>query len=453
MSVNGQLLGNPSLWSNIKYRIGDDVTLPIPKYGARLVRKKVRRDVDTTMPVIPGNPLIRWKIPSNSNVIYDFRRAKCYIRITVTAVGGGWIPAPSALAWNIIERFRLEQGGQYVEDRRFFNLQETLVYEIQTHQNQQQTTGVGLYGDGSLALRQTQAVDWVYCLPIPSTGLTKAVYPWYQSSKGTSNNIVTSISLPDTYLQWELARPEAFVEVSGGAGAVTVSWSVSRFEIEYEELYLENGNAPLIAKWLMSENAISKGYPNIWYRTFLTNNYPLSVATEQTSFIDIRLSSIISLFVTFRFAATVNDPTILNKHSTYLGPTTTNLIEYQWEMNSSLWPDKPVGVIAPNYTEAYAMFLESWQMYHSRGIQQEVTPITKNQFINDKFVLAFDGNAQPFATLMINPLSTSLTNSQIQLKMKFNPAPPAGLEIVVHAYHWRRWYFGAKGGGVSVVET
>lgn len=452
MSVNGQILGNASAWAKMVYRIGDDNILPVPKYGARMVRKKVRRDVDTAMPVLPGNPLVRWKVPSNHNVTYDFRRGKVYIRLTVTAVGGGWIPAASALAWNIFERFRLEQGGQYVEDRRFFNLQETLVYKIQTHQNQQSTTGVGLYGDGSLVLRQGQTVDYVYCLPIPSTGLTKSIYPWYQSSKGMSNGLVTSIALPDTYLQWELARPEAFVEVSGGAGPVTVSWSLNRMEIEYEEIYLEAGNGPLIAKWLYAEGSTEKGYPNVWYRTFLTNNYPLSVATEQTVFIDLRLSSIICLYVTFRFAANVNDPTVLNKHSTYLGPATTNLIEYQWEVNSCLWPDKPVGVIGPHYTEAYAMFLEAWQMYHSRGIQQEVTPITKTQFITDKFVLAFDGNAQPFASLMLNPLSTTLTNSQIQLKMKFNPAPPPGLEVIVHGYHWRRWLFGAK-GGVSVVET
>jgi hypothetical protein len=435
----------------MKYRIGDDIVLPVPKYGARLVRKKVKRDVDTAMPVLPNNPLIRWKVPSKHHVVYDFRRAKVYIRITVTAVGGGWIPAPSALAWNIFERFRLEQAGQYVEDRRFFNLQETLVYVVQTHQQQQLTTGVGLYGDGSLLLRQGQAVDYLYCLPIPSTGLTKSVYAWYQSSKGAIG-MVNSTMLPDTFLQWELARPEAFVEIAGGVGPTVVSWSVNRMEIEYEELYLEGGNGPLIGKWLHAEGSTNKGYPNIWYRTFLTNNYPLSVATEQTVFIDVRLSSIVALYVTFRTTADTNNPAILGKHARWLGPTITNLIEYQWEVNSSLWPDKPVSLIDPGRTEAYAMFLESWQMFHSRGIQQEVTPITKAQFITDKFVLAFDGNAQPFSSLILNPLSTTLTNSQIQLKMKFNPAPPPGLEVIVHTYHWRRWNFGAK-GGVPVVET
>jgi hypothetical protein len=450
MSVNGMILGNPSMWAKIKYAIGDDCILPVPKYGARLVRKKVRRDVDTTMPVTPGNPLIRWKIPSNSNVIYDFRRAKVYLRLTVSATGTGWLPAPSTLAWNIIERFRLEQAGQYVEDRRFWNFQETLVYTVQTHEMQKITTGVGLYGDGSLALRQGQVTDWTYCLPIPTTALTKAIYPWYQSSK--MGGINSSIALPDIYMQWELAKPEEFVEVAGGTGPFTVSYSVNRMEVEYEELYLEGGNAPMIEKWLLSDGSMCKGYPNIWYRTFMTNNYPITTATEQTIFIDFRLSSIISIYVTFRYTTTLNDPATLNKFDTWLGPAVTNLNEYQWEMNSCLWPDKPVRVLGPSYTEAYAMFLESWQMYHSRGIQQECTPITKQQFINDKFVLAFDGNAQPFATLILNPLSTALTNSQIQLKMKFTTPPPANIELLVHVYHWRDWHFGAR-GGVVTVET
>jgi len=450
MAVNGMMLGNPSLFAKKEVKIGDDMILPIPKYGARIIRKIVKRDVDTAMPVLPGNPLIRWKVPSNSSSIYDFRRAKILISITVTSSSG--TPAPSALAWNIIDRFRLEQGGQYIEDRRFFNLQETLTYVVQTHQKQQETTGVGLYGDGSLALRQGQAVDYMYCLPLPTTGLVKATYPWYQTTK-TAQGIISSTMLPDTYLQWELARPESFVEVVGGVAPYTVSYSINRMQIEYEELYSDSGNnAALIANWLQMENSVTKGYPNIWYRTFQSNNYPITMALEQTLFIDVRLSSIISIYVTFRRIADVNDTTVLNKHQLWLGPTILNIIEYQWEVNSCLWPDKPVSLNDPGKVEAYAYFLESWQMFHSRGISQECTPISKNEFITDKFVLAFDGNTQPFTSLVINPLSTALTNSQIQLKMKFNPAPPAGVEAMVHVYHWRKWNFGSK-GQVPCVET
>lgn len=448
MSVNGQLLGNASSWSTPKYKIGDDTVLPIPMYGARLIRKIVRRDVDTAMPVTPGNPLIRWKIPSNSNIIYDFRRAKILIRFTVTSSSG--VPAPSALAWNIIERFRLEQGGQYVEDRRYFNLQETMNYVVQTHQQQQQTTGVGLYGDGSLATRQGQAVDYLYCLLLPTTALAKAIYPWFQTTK-SDKGVISTTMLPDTFLQWELAQPNAFVEVVGGAPGFTTSWSVNRMEIEYEELYLEGSNSPLIQNWLQLPGSTSRGFPSIWWRSFLSNNYPITTSLEQTLFIDVRLSSIISIFVTFRRIADINDPTVLNKHSTWLGPTILNMTEYQWEVNSCLWPDKPVSTADVGKTDAYAYFLESWQFFHSRGIVSECTAITKQEFIQDKFVLAFDGNSQPFTSMLLNPLSTSLTNSQIQLKMKFNPAPPAGIEAMVHCYHWRKWNFGSR-GSVPIVE-
>lgn len=449
MSVNGQLLGNPGPWASIKFKVGDDTILPVPIYGARLVRKIVRRDVDTAMPVLPNNPLIRWKVPSNANTIYDFRRAKVLIRFTVSSSSG--VVAPSALAWNIIDRFRLEQGGQYVEDRRYFNLQETLNYVVQTHQQQQITTGVGLYGDGSLALRQSQAVDYLYCLPIPTTALAKAIYPWYQSTQ-SSKGIVTTTMLPDTFLQWELAVPNSFCEVVGGVPPITCSYSINRMEIEYEEIYIEGSNAPLIQNWLSLPNSTTGGFPNIWYRTFQSNNYPITTSLEQVVFIDLRLSSIISLYVTFRTIASINDPTVLNKHQTWVGPSVLNMTEYQWEVNSCLWPDKPVSTIDVGKTDAYAYFLESWQMFHSRGIQQEVTAITKAEFVVDKFVLAFDGNSQPFSSMILNPLSTSYTNSQIQLKMKFNPAPPPGLEVMVHALHWRKWNFGAR-GKTPVVET
>jgi len=447
MSVNGQLLGNASSWADKRYKIGDDTILPIPMYGARLVRKIVKRDVDTAMPVTPNNPLIRWKIPSNANIVYDFRRAKVNIRFTVTSTSG--TPAPSALAWNIIDRFRLEQGGQYVEDRRYFGLQETMNYVVQTHQQQQITTGVGLYGDGSLARRQGQAVDYEYCLPLPTTGLAKAIYPWFQTTRN-DKGIVSTTMLPDTFSQWELVPPAQFVEVVGGAPGFTTSWTINRMEIEYEELYLEGSNNPLIQNWLQLPGSTSRGFPSIWWRSFQSNNYPITTSLEQTLFIDVRLSSIISIYVTFRRIADINDPTVLNKQQTWLGIIPLNMTEYQWEVNSCLWPDKPVNT--SNFTDAYAYFLEAWQFYHSRGIVSETTPITKDEFVNDKFILAFDGNSQPFTSMLLNPLSTALTNSQIQLKMKFNPAPPAGLEAMVHVYHWRKWNFGAK-GSVPIVET
>jgi len=42
------------------------------------------------------------------------------------------------------------------------------------------TTGVALFGDGSQVDRNARAAGWTYCLPIPTTGLTKGIYPWFQ---------------------------------------------------------------------------------------------------------------------------------------------------------------------------------------------------------------------------------------------------------------------------------
>lgn len=453
MSVNNQILGIPSKFDNQSYFIPDEYTLPVPGNPIRIYRKNVKREVDTTMPITPANPIIRWKVPSNSTVIIDWRRAKVLITLSV-AVNAPWSARPAQLAWNIVERFRLEQGGQYVEDRRYWNLQETMAYEVQTHINQQATTGVALYGDGSNIDRNARAGGWTYCLPIPSTGLTKGIYPWFQILKEASTFKIQP--LPDTYLQWELRKPEEFVEVYGaapGTAKVGLTWTVTRMQVEYEEIYADGGNEALLKNWMAkSLRAFINGYPCIYYRTFLTNLYPVSTANEQTIMIDFKLSSLIAIYVTFRYTANVNNPELYSKDSDYISRADFNLTQYQWEVNGCLWPDRPINMADPGIVEAYAKYLESWQMFHGRGINQEVTPITSQQFLNDKFLCVFDGNMHPFSSLMLNPVSTSYSSSQIQLKLTFTGVIPAGIEAVAHLYHWRKWNFGAR-GSQSIVET
>lgn len=449
MAVNGQLLGLPSPWAQgIIGAFPDEYALPYPTFPARIVRKTVKRDVNTAMPITPLNPLVRFTIPTNNQTICDFRRAKVYITFSV-GVTAPWFARPSPLAWNIVQRFRLEQGGQYVEDRRYWNWQETLVYVVQTHINQQMTTGVALYGDGSTITRNARAAGWTYCLPIPSTALTKGVLPWWQTKKDNLN-VYNAENLPDTTLQWEFEPPENFVEVYGAAPAtpiVGLTWTITRMVIEYEEIYAEAGNKVLISQWLSkSQRSVVNGFPRVYYRSFLSNTYSMTTNTDQTILIDFKLASIISIYVTFRYANRVNNPEIYSKHSDYLSRGDFNMSEYQFNVNGCLWPDRPVGMIDPGLVDAYAKYLESWQMFHGRGINQEVTPITIDQFLSDKFLCVFDGNQHPFSSMMVNNVSTSYSGNSIQLQLKFAANPPAGLEALVHIFHWRVWNFGARAG-------
>jgi len=263
-------------------------------------------------------------------------------------------------------------------------------------------------------------------------------------------------SMPDTYIQWELADPLAFVEVYGaapGTPVVGLTWTVTNMRIQYEEIYAEGGNGSLLNNWMMkSKMAFINGSPRIFYRRFLSNTYPITTATDQTILIDFKLASLISIFGTFRYTTDTNDPTKYSKHSKYLSKADFNMTEYQWNVNGSLWPDEPIRMIDANIVEAYKKYLEAWQMYHSRGIQQEVTPITINQFLNDKFLVVFDGNEHPFSNLLLNPISTQFSSNSIQLKIKFGSAPPANLEVVIHAFHWACWNFGSR-GGVQIQES
>lgn len=455
MSVNGQILGYESQWSQkMQYGVPDEYVLPAPSQPLRIYRKQVIRDVETSMPVTNLNPLIRWRFPPVGNQIVDYRRAKIYLDLQVF-VDAPWSARPSNLVWNIIDRFRLEQGAQYVEDRRYFGLQETLMYIVQTHQVQKNTTGVALYGDGSDNVRASRSNGYRYCIPIPTPALTKSIIPWFQvGEKGNYS------SLPDTWLQWELTAPNNFVEVFGapvGTPITGLGYRITRMQIEYEEIIpdpmMANPNIRPLSRWLSGPGYVLRnGYPRIWWRSMLTNTYSMTQATEQTIAIDYKLSSIVALFATFRIANNVGDPTLVDKFETWLGFNQLDIIEYQWEINNCLWPDKPISLIDAGRIQAYIKFLEAFQMFHARGIQQEVTPITISQFNNDKFMCVFDGNAHPFSTNYLNPISTANSSGKIYLRVKFNALPPANVEVVVHALHWKVWNFGSR-GDVPIVEV
>ena len=461
MSYTGSYLGLPSAWSSNSdgFFTAEEYSLPLPRNSVRLTRKNVKRDVDTAMPVTPSNPLIRWRIPSNSSVLVDFKRAKILLDLSVAAPAP-WSARCSTLAWNLFDRVRLEQGGQYVEDRRFFYLQESLTYTTQTHINQQITTGVALYGDGSQAMRNNRAAGWRYVLPFPTTALTKSIYPWFQMKRNVSGGFEVA-SLPDTYIQWELVKPEQFVEVFGAppgtalpTSSTGLTYTITRMQIEYEEVYPEGGPNMILSKWLSpSMFATRGGFPRVWFRTWITNIYPLSTNTEQTIYTDFKLSSINTIIVFARYSANNNNPGIYDKQTDYIGKNDMPLIEYQWEINSSLWPDKPISLVDNSWAEGYTKYLEAWQMFHSRGIQQEVTPITIDQFLNDKFLIIFDGVQNPFSPAMLNPVSTANSGSISNLRLKWSSPPPAGIEIVVNVQHWKCWNFGSLGGSIPVIEV
>ena len=248
MSVNGNLLGYENSWKNqLNYTVPAEYQLNIPANPIRVYRKIVKRDVDTSMPITNMNPLIRWRIPGNGQTLLDFRRCKIILDLNVY-VDAPYSARPSPLIWNLIERFRLEQNGQYVEDRRYYNLQETLNYQVQTQIFQMVTVGTALYGDGSAALRNSRAAGWRYILPIPTTALTKGVYPWFMVGKGLG-----VVSLGDTYMQWEMTDPTQFVEIYGAAGPYTgLGWEITRMQIEYEELSndsITGGISAMMQNW------------------------------------------------------------------------------------------------------------------------------------------------------------------------------------------------------------
>ena len=435
------VLGFPSNWYN--YFPGgvmpEDYKFPTAAFGLRLYRKQIRRDVDTAMPVTPSNPIIRWKIPSSGNTILDFRRGCILLTLSVSGSAVGANPCPPNLIWNIIDRFRIEQGGNVVIDQRYFNLQESLMYTILTQIEQRETTANNLWGAGSRHLRKTRAGGWKYCIPLPSNCLTKTMLPWFvmQRAEGKSMGGWITTTFQDVFFQWELAKPEAFVETDV---ASPVSWTITRMEVEYEEIYMTN-----LSDFMSNWHTFKSKYPKLAFKSLTTFVQNLSTAAEQDILLDIKVSSLIAIFCTFRRVGSINDTTIHDKFESWLGQSDLPLIEFQWQINGLWWPEKPISCTDANWTEPYKLFLQTTGKYHGRGINENTTPILPGEFIHDKFVLCFDLSQHPFHPTLMNPVCTSSGNTPIHLRLKFNAAISNDIQMVIHTYHWKLWNIGSKG--------
>lgn len=446
--TNIGILGNPSRWhlDNAGF-IPGEYALPLPNFGIRLIRRMIRRPVDTQVPIGPSTTDIRFKIPSSNIVTLDFRRGGVHVTVGTTVDPPHTSRLPN-FAWNMFFRFRLEQHNQYIEDKMYYNLQETFYYWTNSLENQFVTTGKGLYGQGSPALRDSQAATHEYILPIPTEALCKSIMPWFQliNVKGS----YASSNLPDVWMIWDVAPPSDWLETTGSpAPPANLTYSITRMEVEYEEITVESGNNGTFLKYWHTDKEL---FPRIFFKTYQTFIYPMTQSVRQTQVIDFKLNSFDYIAVTFRMGNQVSDPNVLNKFETWIGPNYPGnplpLLQYQWQLNNNFWPDRPVDLSDPGNTEPYKKMLELFGNYYSRFVHQEVTAIEPFQFSRDKFVISLDAKQFPFTSNIIGPISTADSTKSILLQLEFTGPPAAGLEMVVHAYYWRMWRFAAPSGNI-----
>lgn len=445
--TNIGLLGNPSTWAlGQRTYIPHEFQLPFPKNGIRIVKRDLKRPVDTATVITPNTSEIRWKIPSSSVITLDFRRGCVYVTIDAD-VSAPWNARFVNFLWNIFTRIRFEQHGQYIDDRQFYNYQETFMFWAQALENQFTTTAEGLYGAGSHISRNTKAAGWEYALPIPTEILTKSVLPWFQLLKA-ANGTYSSATLPDVTAIWNVGDPSNIEEVYGGSGAITnLTYNITKMEVEYEEITVESGNTGTFLSYWHSD---TQPIPRIFWLAMNTNVYPLTTATEQVIQLDIRVKSLQFIVATVRVAADVTNPQINDRYENWYGPDSGSfpLLEYQWELNNNQWPDRPISLSDPGNVQTYKKFLELFGNYFSRGLHMDVTAIGPVEHSTDKFIMDFDANMYPFSPKMIGPISTERSSKYVTLRIKFNSAPPAGLELLVHYEYWRYWLFGAPPGQI-----
>lgn len=445
--TNIGILGNPSTWAfETPSIIPPEYRLPRPSKGFRIVRRKLKRPVDTTTPITINNSEIRWKIPSSSVITLDFRLTAIYVTVNV-AVDAPHLARISNFAWNMFNRFRLEQHGQYIEDRTYWNLQETFNFWCKALPNQFTTVGEGLYGSGSAAGRNAKAAGHEYALPLPTDALAKTVFPWFQLLN--QNGVYVSSTLPDVTMIWQVAPPAEWIEVyNGAAPAANVRYTITKMEIEYDEITVESGNTEAFLRFWHGD--APEPIPLIWWETFDTKIIPLTTGIEQFLTLDIKMKSISYIACTVRNTLTTGDPFTYDKFETWTGPDAAGfpLLEYDWALNNNNWPDRPISLADPGNVQSYKKFLELFGNFYSRGVHMDVTAIGPVEHATDKFVLAYDANQYPFSGKLVGPVSTERSSKYVTLHLKFSGAPAANQELVVHTVYWRRWRFAAPSGQI-----
>jgi hypothetical protein len=443
MTTSYSILGHSPPWAAqfSPSVIPPEYFIPQVKMGFRLARKRVTRFVDTAMPVDQSNPVIRWRFPNAAASLIDLRTAVVWITMTVNCTGG--TACASNLIWNMFERVRLDQANNYIEDRRYFRDWETLQYWLLTFPEQQTTQGSALYGYGNIVSRQNKSGGWTYALPVPFASMCRTVLPFFQNS---GQGVVPS-GMSDITLQWEIGAPATWIEVT--AGATNPVYQIQSMSIEYDEMILEANLASFVSKWF----GAAGWKPQIPFRSHWTGVWPLNASTDQDIQIDSKYQSIAAIYAVIRDSSTLSTPTQLNKYETFLGPAATNLISWQWEINGVLWPDKIVTCNNTNNVSSYVHYLIAHNQFHSRRVNEQVTPIDIGAFNNDKFVIVYNGNPHPFNPNLMTPTSTWRANNYVHLRLQFSAAPPAGLQVVYHVIYWKLWNYNSSGSTAMVVEV
>lgn len=437
-------MGFPAVWS-VKYGqpiVPLDYMLPNIKMGMRALRTQIIKPCDTQMPLQSSDtPDIIWKVPSTQRAFLDFRRAAIKLNFSVGGGGAsGTTYAASNLAWNMFERIQMIQGGKVVEDRRYYGQQETFMFTLGAKWGCMNTVAPQMWGYGPQYLRASHASNFTVLLPWSFESMTKGVMPWFKTD---ASGVILGAP-PEVELTWTLSPANRWVEAIGTDTSVT--YTINKFEIIYEELGFETTWSGFLQEW----KSFASKAPQVLFQTITTRVYDLTTATEQLIQIDHRAQSIIGVFATFRYSTSVQNPLVYDKFETWLGPSTIGLQYYQWEINNTDWPQQRINIQDTDAVEAARHLLMSMELYHSRGVMDEVWTISPVDFVTDSFVCTLDAKVHPFNNHLLNPVSTAGSNTNIVLKMWFNSVSgaAANLQVVTHVVYHSMWNYGNVSGNI-----
>lgn len=351
-----------------------------------------------------GNKVIRFELPDLG--CYDFQRSAMYMIITVEqtpALVDPYVRFPNGI-WNIFNRVRHLDGAAPVEDRNDSNIIDSFWWLFQQDPTVAQSLGDSLLGFGTETERSARAIAGTteskqYAIPYPLNFLTSGIMPLRKFLK--------------QYVEFYLAPPNTYIETNGTNTVVRVTgveWHFSQIEGDAYVRRLENdvdsGRFQVsFDGWQLFQNAN------------LTVNNNLVISHRSRAFKGV--------FTKFRQGNELNDTSVNQKFWTH---PKLGCIDYQYRILGDLWPELPVDCRGKGHRN-YIDYLKWTNTWHANAHSKDAPNVDIVEFNDTAFVVMGDFTNDPRTIekpWVINNISTSKMNTDLQLNVRFDVPPPAG---------------------------
>lgn len=384
-----------------------------PRAGPKISRyPRLLQPNDQTYSTPTGNGIIRFRLPNDG--VYNFKDSMLFWDVTITQTPNGVNPYLALMngTWNMIERVRLIQQGQVIQERldyaKVFNLKMGFLSDP-TYLSKMGP----LFGMDTFNNRKANAtVTSRYAVPLDLGFLTAGPIPL--------NSLNGAIDLEIT-----LSQVQDCLDTNGSSNLITVSnieWYVERiagaaWETSWAQRFISGGMKIAFKEWILFQN------PVFQYQ------HDLKIGVRRAS-----LDMVISYFTNLD---TLRNTDIITTGfpDRQFNCQKLDLLNYQFRINGEVYPDQAVDCTG-DAERAYKFYLGWSQGWMLDAMSQKRTPCVDPVAFNGtdsthgQFIVVGDfrsnRNEWLFDQSIINMLGTEAAAQDLQLNVRFGTNPPTG---------------------------